>query len=53
MESHIVICGEKFRCPTCDLNLDGFDELDFAGLPTEHSDTDERQMEYEPDYGND
>lgn len=45
--------GEKFRCPTCGLELDGYDELSFAGLDTEFSDTDEREMEYEPDYGND
>ncbi|AFO87173.1 hypothetical protein D1821_06010 [Phaeobacter inhibens] len=45
--------GEEFRCPTCGLALDGFDELIFADLNMEFSDTDEREMEYEPDYGND
>lgn len=45
--------GEQFRCPTCDLRLDGYDELNFAELPTYHTGTDEREMEYEPDYGND
>ena len=45
--------GEVFNCPTCGLELDGFDELDFAGLDVEHTDTHEREMEYEPEYGND
>ncbi|WP_187429849.1 hypothetical protein ROLI_010750 [Roseobacter fucihabitans] len=45
--------GDKFKCPTCELKIDGYDELEFAELLTEHSDTDEREMEYEPDYGND
>jgi hypothetical protein len=45
--------GEQFRCPTCDLHLDGYDELNIADLKTEYTDTDEREMEYEPDYGND
>lgn len=45
--------GSVFRCPTCGLKLDGYDELALTELPLEHSDTDERQMEYEPEYGND
>ena len=45
--------GERFRCPTCGLKLDGFDELSLVNLPTDYADTDEREMEYEPDYGND
>ncbi|HAV12397.1 MAG TPA: hypothetical protein DCX06_02710 [Opitutae bacterium] len=48
-----VYSGSVFRCPTCGLKLDGYDELTLAELPLEHSDTDERQMEYEPQYGND
>jgi hypothetical protein len=45
--------GEEFRCPTCDLTLIGNDEIDAAGLNYIHEDRQEREMEYEPDYGND
>jgi predicted nucleic acid-binding Zn-ribbon protein len=45
--------GEEFRCPTCDLSLMGSDEIDGAGLNYIHEDQQEREMEYEPDYGND
>lgn len=45
--------GEEFRCPTCDLTLMGSDEIDAAGVSYIHKDQQEREMEYEPDYGND
>jgi hypothetical protein len=45
--------GEEFRCPTCDLALMGSDEIEAAGLNAIHQDQQEREMEYEPDYGND
>ncbi len=45
--------GEEFRCPTCDLTLMGNDEIDAAGINYIHEDQQEREMEYEPDYGND
>lgn len=45
--------GEEFRCPTCDLTLMGSDEIDAAGVSYFHNDQQEREMEYEPDYGND
>jgi len=45
--------GEEFKCPTCDLTLTGSDELDAAGINYIHTDQREREMEYEPDYGND
>jgi hypothetical protein len=45
--------GQEFRCPTCDLSLMGSDEIDAAGLNYIHEDQQEREMEYEPDYGND
>ena len=45
--------GEEFRCPTCDLTLMGSDEIDASGLSYIHEDQQEREMEYEPDYGND
>lgn len=52
----IVECqysGEQFHCPVCDLALDGNDELEAAGIDTEFEDTQEREMSYEPEYGND
>lgn len=45
--------GEEFRCPVCELTLMGRDEIDAAGLDYIHEDQQEREMEYEPDYGND
>ncbi|MEY9232506.1 hypothetical protein ABIF68_000932 [Bradyrhizobium japonicum] len=45
--------GEEFRCPACDLSLVGSDEIVAAGLNTLYEDRQEREMEYEPDYGND
>lgn len=45
--------GEEFRCPTCELTLIGSDEIDAAGLNYIHEDQQEREMEYEPDCGND
>lgn len=45
--------GDEFRCPTCQLVLLGSDELDSAGIDYIHTDDVEREMEYEPDYGND
>lgn len=45
--------GEEFRCPTCDLTLIGSDEIGAASLNYIYEDQQEREMEYEPDYGND
>jgi hypothetical protein len=45
--------AEQFHCPVCELFLDGSDEIDYAGLDADYSEIDERQMEYEPEYGND
>ncbi|KGD33766.1 cell envelope integrity protein TolA [Burkholderia pseudomallei] len=45
--------GEEFRCPTCGLTLSGSDEIDAAGMDYIHTDQQEREMDYEPDYGND
>ncbi|MDR7050007.1 hypothetical protein J2X54_002462 [Duganella sp. 3397] len=45
--------AEQFHCPVCDLFLDGGDEIEAAGLDTLYSETSEREMEYEPEYGND
>jgi len=45
--------GDEFRCPTCKLVLIGSDEIDSAGINYIHTDEVEREMDYEPDYGND
>lgn len=45
--------GKEFHCPTCELALKGSDEINAAGLDYIHRDQQEREMEYEPDYGND
>jgi len=45
--------AEQFRCPVCGLFLDGSDEIEYAKLDVDYSEIEEREMEYEPDYGND
>jgi hypothetical protein len=44
--------AEEFHCPVCDLRLEGADELEAAGVNSEHTEVEDRQQEYEPDYGN-
>lgn len=44
--------AEEFRCPVCDLRLEGVDEIEAAELPIEYESTEERERQYEPDYGN-
>ena len=44
---------EEFRCPSCELSLSGSEELDAAGIERLYEDQQEREMDYEPDYGND
>lgn len=43
----------EFYCPTCDLRLDGPEEMEAAGFEDEYKDEEDREIEYEPDYGND
>lgn len=45
--------AEQFRCPVCGFFLDSYEEIEYAELDPEHSVVTEREMEYEPDYGND
>jgi hypothetical protein len=45
--------AEEFRCASCELVLRGSDELDAAGVERLHEDQQVREMDYEPDYGND
>lgn len=44
--------AEEFHCPVCDLRMDGAVELEAAKLDTEHTEIEDREQEYEPDYGN-
>lgn len=44
--------GDQFRCPACELRLSG-SEIEDAGIDAHHSEVEERELEYEPDYGND
>jgi len=45
--------AEEFFCPTCDLHLSGTRELAVTNFPEEFCETEEREREFEPDYGND
>lgn len=45
--------GEEFACLVCDLRLSGSAQIEAADLDASHEDEDEREMEYEEDYGND
>lgn len=51
VEATYVTSG--FRCAACRLKLDGREELDLAGIDEEFVTTEEREPDYEPDYGND
>jgi hypothetical protein len=50
---NVFLVAEEFQCPSCGLHLDSRDEIDAADLEVEHTETETRQREYEPDYGND
>ncbi len=45
--------AEQFACPTCTLSLDGAIELEAAKIDLEHQEITEREMAFEPEYGND
>lgn len=44
--------AEEFECHVCSLEIYGSEELESAGLPLERKELEEREIEYEPDYGN-
>ncbi len=44
--------AEEFQCPTCDLHLDGRQEIEAAGIDPDKAEVETRQREYESDYGN-
>lgn len=43
----------EFHCPTCKLHLVGDEALAVANMTDAHIEAEEREIEYEPDYGND
>lgn len=45
--------ADEFHCPVCNLHFVGREELEVAGLDLGTTETEERQIDYEPDYGND
>jgi hypothetical protein len=49
----IMLVAEEFQCPSCGLHLASRDEIEAARLDTDHIETETRQRQYEPDYGND
>jgi hypothetical protein len=49
----VSYAAEEFMCPSCGLHLDSRDAIKAVGLEVDHVETETRQREYEPDYGND
>lgn len=49
----VYYVAEEFHCPACLLHLDSREAIEAAGVEVEHTETEFRQREYEPDYGND
>lgn len=45
--------SEEFLCPVCQLHLRGTLEIYATDLPGEFTETEEREREFEPEYGND
>ncbi len=49
----ITYATEEFACLVCELHLRGAQEIHASSLPDEFYETEEREREFEPDYGND
>jgi len=49
----VYYVAEEFVCPSCGLHLDSRDAIAAVGLTDDHTETETRQRQYEPDYGND
>lgn len=45
--------AEEFFCPTCELRLNGRDEIEAADLDPDYTKFETREREYEMEYGND
>lgn len=43
----------EFYCPNCELHLEGYEEIEATNLEEDFIEEIEREIEYEPDYGND
>lgn len=43
----------EFYCPTCSLSLVGFDAINCSGIDQEYIEEVEKELLYEPEYGND
>jgi hypothetical protein len=54
-EEHVDVSyvAEEFYCPACSLHFGSREEIEAAGIDVEYTETETRQREYEPDYGND
>lgn len=52
-EVETIYSPVEFICDQCKLHLVGTDELSAAGLSNEIVEVEEREISYEPDYGND
>lgn len=48
-----VFEGEEFQCPACGLALFGSAEMEAANIDNSYVEQIERELEYEPEYGND
>ena len=52
-EEVVVYYGaDELRCPVCDLHLDSRVEIEAAGVEPDREETEFRDRQYEPDYGN-
>ena len=49
----VTYITDEFVCLVCDLHLQGTQEINASSLPDECFGTEEREREFEPDYGND
>jgi hypothetical protein len=49
----VFYVAEEFVCPSCHLHLDSRDAIAATGVGVDYAETETRQREYEPDYGND
>lgn len=49
----IEYSSEEFICLVCGLHLQGTQEIRSTPIPAEFTETEEREREFEPDYGND
>ncbi len=45
--------AEEFMCPACELFLTDSEEIENAGLEVDFTETEERELSYEQEYGND